>query len=240
MKSNLVNGLRGLRGGTIRPTRLSHPTLRFWWPVVALSAFTGTLWLMLPHGKATPRVSGARWPEPGAAYVSLAAGAQSIYLKQDLFTSPSGLGFGRSLAGVSAREMTAPPPRPLPEILPLPAPEAWSLAAPRPWQPRTPRLKALPPPPETPAAVPSREVQKVLSSGLRAVGFSFDLPRAALPDAPGSARCHLELDENGRVIHLLIEQSDPPADMRALREAISRGRATAGPARGRIDLTWQP
>jgi hypothetical protein len=221
--------------------RLSRSAMLFWWPAVLLGLLAAGLWLLWPHshGRYGRTARPMRLPEPGAAYVTLAAGAQSLYLKLDIFASPSGLGFGRMQAGFDAREAPAVRVRPPPEYLPAQAGGPWQLAAVAVPPLPVPRLcdppADLPPPP--PAAV-TNGVRVALSPGLQRAAFAFDLPRANLPAAPGRVRGHVELGADGRVSQLLLEKDDAPLDSRGAEAVISRGRGT-GPARGTVEVAWQ-
>jgi len=229
----------GSKAGRGWQPRMSRSALLFWWPAALLVLLTGGLWLLWPHGHYGGKGRPMRLPEPGAAYVTLAEGAQSLYLKLDIFTSPSGLGFGRSQGGLDAREMAplrVPPP---PDLLPAPVEGPWRLALTVPPPLPMPRLSGHPANAPAPMAMPATSgVQTVLSPGLRQAAFAFDLPRAALPPAPGRVRCHVELDAAGRVSHLLMEKDDVPLDGRGVEAAVSKGRG-AGPARGLVQVFWQ-
>jgi len=227
----------GAGGG--RRRRLARPAVLFWWPVVLLGAFAGGLWLLAPGGHESAGARTLGLPEPGAAYVRLPEGAQSLYLKLDIFTSPSGLGFGRTQGGLDAREMPASGVRIPPEFLPAALQESVPLALSAPRLP-PPRLFDNPADMLTPmmlAAPGTNGVHAVLSPGLSRAAFAFELPRTELPPDPGGVRCHVELDDAGRVSHLLIEKDEAPIDAGPIEAAVGRGRGT-GPARGTIEIVW--
>jgi hypothetical protein len=240
MKQMVHNGPGALAVRGWQP-RLSRPTVLFWWPAVLLTLLAGGLWLLWPHAHgrygAAPR--SMRLPEPGAAYVTLDEGAQSLYLKLDIFTSPSVLGYGRMQGGLDAREAPVARVRLPPERLPTRVDGPWRLAAVTVPPLLVPRLSEPPAEaPVAPVAPATNGVRTVLSPGLRRAAFAFEMPRAGLPAAPGRVRSHVDLDAAGRVSQLLIEKDDTPLDSRGAEEAISRGRGT-GPAHGWVEIAWQ-
>jgi hypothetical protein len=131
-------------------------------------------------------------------------------------------------------------PPPPPDRLPAPAPGPWRLADVTPPPLPPPRL-SVPQPDSTALITPvvtNGGVRVVLSPALRAAAFVLDLPRAALPPAPGRIRCHVELDASGRVDQLLLEKDEQPLDSHNVEAAVSQGRG-AGPARGLVEIVWQ-
>lgn len=238
MNRDVYNGATLMDSGQHK--RLTRSTLQFWWPTMLLGLLTVGLCLLWPHGRYAQAVARPmRLPEPGAAYVTLAEGAQSLYLKLDIFTSPSGLGFGRAQGGLDVREAPTTRVRPPPERLSAPVNGPWQLADVALSSLPMPRLSDLPVELPAPTTIPVTNCVRVfLSSGLRQAVFTFDLPRAVLPTTAGRVRCHVELDAAGRVNQLLMEKDELPLDSRGVEAAISRGRG-AGPAQGLVDIVWQ-
>lgn len=232
--------MAGRRMRDSRRTVRSH--VLYWWPTVLVVLIVAWLWLLGERKiSKIDRVAQYReLPEPDAAFVTLPPGAQSLYLKSDIFTSPSGLGFGRLRDELGSFETIAATTFQPPEFLPTETIE------PRP-------VKITPPPItlpsiaefgsdktaiEQPLPAPSNSLQIATSAGLQKAHFAFNLNRTALPvNAAGHVRCFLELDHDGRVAHLLIEKDDMVGDVRDIEAAVSQGRGN-GAASGMVDITW--
>ena len=229
-----------------RRMRDSRRTVRsqvlFWWPSVFVALIVAWLWLLGERkiSKIDRVAQYSELPEPDAAFVTLPPGAQSLYLKSDIFTSTSGLGFGRLRDELGSFETMASTAFQPPEFLPT------GIIEPRPVE--------ITPPPITlpsiaefgsdkteivqPLPAVSNTLQVVTSTGLQKAQFTFKLDRTAFPaNAAGHVRCFLELSLDGRVDHLLIEKDDMVGDVRDIEAAVSQGRGN-GAASGMVDITW--
>jgi len=211
----------------------------FWWPAAAIAGLTALLWTAgWPRGPARGAPPARRLPEPNAAYVLVGPGVQSLYLKADIIARPSWIGFGRSLKegpddGESPAEHRLPPPAFLPGGEPAPA-EPAELRAPA----RLPGLAERPvEAPRWPAPPAGRALSWTLAPALRGAGFTARVARAQLPPEAGRVRAWVELDEQGRVLHLLGEGEDGAAPPPQALQALRAGGGTNAAA-GWIDLFW--
>ena len=127
----------------------------------------------------------------------------------------------------------------------LPAPEYTGLGVSAPWLPlpRRAQSNALPNLADRPVAevltgLPSATNRLVttLSPGLQRSGFHFEVPPEVMTGML-VARFHVELDEQGEVVHVLSEQNDNPTSLRLLESALGRGRGTRAGS-GEVVVSW--
>ena len=220
----------GTRPDWVRPA--GRP-VRFWLPVATVLGMTLLLILCWPghrHGEARSN----NLPEATASYVRL-EGSYSALPSDPLRNR--WLDSGSS--SLPERDDTLPARH-------LPSPEYSGLTSLLPWAPAQPAF-----PSNTPPNLAHRPVTDVLTGlapanggmslslapGLQRADFHFDLPADLPTNRTVDARFYIELDDSGRVVHLLAEPSDNPAAVRLLESAISQGRG-ARVGSGQIQVSW--
>jgi hypothetical protein len=215
----------GPRPAWVHPAR---PGTTFWTPTLAVLAITLVLVLLWPHH--LRRAAHAHgMPEATASYVLL----------EGSYAAPPG---------------NPPWPGPGRAILPeredvttrrLPSPEYTGLGVMRPWLPvqrgvsnTMPNLAARPVADVLTGLPPATNgLSMTLSPGLQRSGFHFEVPPDVATSMPTVARFHIELDDQGDVIHLLADPSDNPASVRLLETAINRGHGTRAGS-GEVVVSW--
>ncbi len=76
-----------------------------------------------------------------------------------------------------------------------------------------------------------------LSPGLQHCAFAFDVPFQVSTTAPATVSFHVEVDDAGRVVHLLSEPSENPRSARLVEAAINMGHG-AHAGRGEVQVSW--
>jgi hypothetical protein len=203
--------------------------------VTLLAAGLWLLWPRVPAATARPR----RLPEAGAAYVNLISSGSPLALRPDRFTH--GAGDERRIEKVLPLTLQpAPPliPPPLPYLEPTGPLVATAARAPLPPAPPPPVAGPAPSPDWRilPPAAPAATVQ--LSPDLRRAQFQFEPPPAAVTNVAGRAAFRVVLGDDGRVAHVLDEESTDVAMARLWRAALLRGRGRANAAGG-VAIEWR-
>ena len=192
---------------------------------------TLVLVLLWPHKRR--HAAGPGMPEATASYVLLEGSYQAL----------PGTPLGNPWPG--PRGSTLPEREEVP-VRRLPRPEYTGLGEVSPWAPlpRSAPSNALP----DLAVRPVAEVLTgqppatnrwaiILSPGLQRSGFHFDISAGVPTGLTTVAHFHLELNDQGEVIHLLSEPADNPAATRLLESAINRGHGERG-GRGELTVSW--
>ena len=198
----------------------SRPATAFWTPPAAVAVLTLLLVLLWPHRPR--RHAAAGLPEPGAAFV---VAARMPYIGPIM---PGVHGFGPTRSSLDETTSEAPHPLPAPEYRGIRPLATWMPAAVVAPSDRPPDLARRPVGPLLPESFPAPTggCEIALSAGLQNAGFAFGVPVAAVTGAAVVARFHVEVGDDGRVLHLLAESSDNPAASRLLESAVSTGRAS--------------
>ena len=217
-----------MRPAWVRQTRSATA---FWMPTVVALALTLALVALWPHNR---RHAVARnMPEASASYVLL----------EGSYSALPGNPLGNPWPGPGGSTL---PEHEDAAVRHLPSPEYTGLAIMRPWTPAQPGFPSNTPPnladrPVTAAltglAPAATGLTLTFSPALQRCGFHFELPPGMTTNAPTDARFHVELDDQGDVIHLLAEPGDNPAGARLLESAISRGHGTRAGS-GQVTVSW--
>lgn len=218
---------------------MQHKPYRRWYhtpigtPAVVLLLLAVGLWFLWPEGR-YEGLRPVRLPDPGVAYLAMAETPAGLYMRHDLFASPSSVGF----SGLSDPEQIRDRPvhvasRPThlyTESIPLDtAPPVSCGVADDPL-----RVAALPgprlPPPAVLPAPTGTVVRVLLSTGLKEAGFDPELGPDLIGDALGDwdARFCVQLRPDGRVTDAMLEEGELPEP--ALRETIARLESSRIPA----------
>ncbi len=208
------------------------------WAAAAVTLLAAGLWLLWPSvPTATPHPR--RLPEAGAAYVNLISSGSPLALRPDRFAH--GAGNDRhidTLLPLMPRPGEPPIPPPLP-YLKLTEPLV-SVAA------RVPLPPSLPPPVAGPATAPAWRLQAPpgpfatvrLSPALDKALLRFDVASVAVTNVAGEATFRIVLDKEGRVAHVLDEESTDAAMARRWRTALLRGAGRTNAA-GSVAIEWR-
>ena len=218
---------------TNRPdwVHVARSATAFWTPPALVLALTVILLLLWPRGRHRSAISRGM-PEASAAYVLLTG-------PRGLMPDPSALdGAWRHAVPLDETEGVAPRRLPAPVYLDTDILGGWlppALGAP---SGNLPDLASWPVSSLLTASLPiTNGIAIVLSPSLQQSGFQFEVPSGVVTGLSASVCFHVEVDESGRVIHLLSEPSENPAGARRIEAAIFKGHA-ARACRGRVQVSW--
>ena len=212
-------------------------------PTIVIAAMWVGLWGLLP--RPVSRSGAPELPEPRVTYSAVAAREVRLHMAPHLFALPSPIGFSPNGDQARPEPFTDAPPRP-PRY--LDRDPAWtpsgalagsgesvpSVLLPErshsPWYVADPVFRA-------PEQEPARMFYQV-SAPLEGRAFKVpDFAGGRLPifDKPWQVRVHVDLDEEGRVKHVLLESGcdDPAINAMVIREMYrGRGKARKGSIHG--------